>query len=195
MPFFRHCHLNLFFFILFINPIVMASSTMTHEELMGVEKTIIDSDELRQQLQKSAVLLANYEIEAKKLVRMANSGADQQSINSQASKLLDLSEVVIDSARFRLPQCDEYLAKSTALRDSLSDISHERLEQDYHHDGALPEAPAECYHAKDLFVHPASVLVLTRDDPGLTTDTRSSITAEITEVLAHTEFVRQLVLY
>jgi hypothetical protein len=195
MPFFRHCHLNLFLFILFINHIVMASSTMTNEELMGVEKTIIDSDELRQQLQKSAVLLANYEIEAKKLVRMANSGADQQSINSQASKLLDLSEVVIDSARFRLPQCDEYLAKSTALRDSLSDISHERLEQDYHHDGALPEAPAECYHAKDLFVHPASVLVLTRDDPGLTTDTRSSITAEITEVLAHTEFVRQLVLY
>lgn len=187
--------LKVFPLFLFIIQFVTASSTMTNEQLMGVEKTIVDSDEVRQQLQKSAVLLANYEIEAKKLVRMTKSGADEQAINAQASKLLDLSEVVIDSARFRLPQCDEYLAKSIALRTSLSEISHESLEKDYHHDGALPEAPAECYHAKDLFVHPATVLVLTRDDPQLASETRNSITAEITEVLAHTEFVRQLVLY
>jgi hypothetical protein len=182
-------------FFIFTYQLVIASSTMTNEELMGVEKTIVDSDELRQQLQKSAVLLANYEIEAKKLVRMTQNGASTELINTQASQLLDLSEVVIDSARFRLPQCDEYLAKSIALRDSLSEISHARLEKDYHHDGALPKAPAECYHAKDLFVHPATVLVLTRDDPDLGEQTRSSITAEITEVLAHTEYVRQLVLY
>ena len=139
--------------------------------------------------------MANYEIEAKKLIRMTESGADSQNINTQASKLLDLSEVVIDSARFRLPQCDEYLAKSIAVRDSLHDISHARLEKDYHHDGALPKSPAECYHAKDLFIHPATVLVLTRDDPALGENTKNSIKMEIIEVLAHTEFVRQLVLY
>ncbi len=183
-----------FLFIL-INQIVTASSTMTNEELMGVDKAIVDSEQVRQQLQKSAVLLANYEIEAKKLVRMTETGANSQAINTQASQLLDLSEVVIESARFRLPQCDEYLAKSTALRGSLDSISHARLEKDYHHDGALPQAPAECYHAKDLFVHPATVLVLTRDDPALNEETKTSIKAEITEVLAHTEVVRQLVLY
>ena len=30
-------------------------------------------------------------------------------------------------------------------------------EKDYHHDGALPKAPPECYHVKDTFVHPATV--------------------------------------
>ena len=162
---------------------------------MGVKKTIVDSDEVRQKLQKSAVLLTNYEIQAKKLVRMTEKGADNLSINAQAMRLLDLSETVIESARFRLPQCDEYLSKSIALRSSLAEISHERLEKDYHHDGVLPSAPAECYHAKDLFIHPATVMVLTRDDPALGEDTKNSIKLEILEVLAHTELVRQLVLY
>ena len=108
---------------------------------------------------------------------------------------MSLSEEVIDSARFRLPQCDEYLAMSIALRELLEDITHEALERDYHHDGALPEAPNECYHAKDLFVHPATVTVLLRDDPKLGQETLDSIKAEILEVLAHTEYVRQLVMY
>lgn len=66
-----------------------------------------------------------------------------------------------------------------ALKDSLSDISHENLEKNYHHDGALPKAPSECYHTKDLFVHPATVFVLTRDDPVVSSETKSSIKAGI----------------
>lgn len=191
----RSCLITVLLFSPCFNPPLSASSTMTNEQLLGVKKATIDSEEVRQQLQKSAVLLANYEILAQKLVKMTDSGADSASINSQAGELLNLSETVIDSARFRLPQCDDYLKQSMALRASLGEISHARLESDYHHDGALPSAPMECYHAKDLFVHPATVLVLTRDDPALSESTRNSIKAEINEVLAHTEFVRQLVLY
>ena len=77
----------------------------------------------------------------------------------------------------------------------MKNISHDTLERDYHHDGALPKAPGECYHTKDLFVHPATVIVLTRDDPSLSVATKSSINAEITEVLMHTELVRQLVIF
>ena len=174
---------------------LMASTTMSNKEIANVKRRDIDSEELRQKIENSAVLLANYEIEAKKLVRLVETQGNSEGINQQASKLMNLSESVIDSARFRLPQCDEYLAMSIALRSRLGEISHASLESDYHHDGALPEAPAECYHAKDLFIHPATVLVLTRDDPGLKNETRMSIKAEIIEVLAHTEFVRQLVLY
>ena len=109
--------------------------------------------------------------------------------------MLSLSEVVIESAQFRLPQCNEYLTKTLAIKTSLEEISHETLEKDYHHDGALPKAPGECYHTKDLFIHPATVYVLVRDDPSLQDTTKSSINAEITEVLAHTELVRRLVIY
>ncbi len=112
-----------------------------------------------------------------------------------AEKLLTLSESFIESAQFRLPQCEEYLEKTITLKEGLHEISHETLEKGYHHDGALPKAPGECYHTKDLFVHPATVMVLTRDDPELGNDTKRLIKAEITEMLAHTEVVRQLVIY
>ena len=51
--------------ILLINQNVIASFTLTPEQLMGVKKSIVDSDEVSQKLQKSAVLLTNYEIQAK----------------------------------------------------------------------------------------------------------------------------------
>ena len=118
-----------------------------------------------------------------------------KTIQKKAKELLKLSETVIESAQFRLPQCGEYLAKTLALKTNLENIEHEILEKDYHHDGALPDAPGECYHTKDLFIHPATVYVLVRDDPSLMNETKSSINDEITEVLAHTELVRKLVIY
>src|SRR5690606_34534917 len=113
----------------------------------------IKSNSDRERIQKAAVLLANYEIEAKKLIAMVEQPAPVAGeVQAQAGKLMSLSETVIDSARFRLPQCGDYLAQSMVLKDRLGEISHDALEKDYHHDGALPKAPFECYHAKDLFV-------------------------------------------
>ena len=175
--------------------IASASQTLSSEQLNKVSRARIDDDNSRQQIERSAVLLAYYEIEAKKLLRMAENDTEAEILSNKAQQLMEFSEVVIDSARFRLPQCDDYLAQSIALKEQLDSITHARLESDYHHDGALPDAPAECYHAKDLFVHPATVKVLTRDDPALGDNTRTAIKAEIAEVLAHTEYVRQLVMY
>lgn len=173
-----------------------ASSTAGNPQYKDIKKSTVDSEKDRQRLQDAAALLARYEIEAKKLLGMLEEkSSGSHNISTQAEELLTLSEDVIDSARFRLPQCDEYLAQSVALRDKLGDISHAALESDYHQDGALPAAPPECYHTKDLFVHPATVLVLVRDDPAMNDTTRSSIRAEIEEVLAHTGVVRQLVFF
>ena len=183
--------------ILSMNQGVLASSVAISEDaLKDVKRTEVTSAADRERLQKTAVLLANYEIEAKKLLTMIETANGvNDTINQQTGKLMNLAETVIDSARFRLPQCDEYLTKSLALKDKLKDISHDTLEKDYHMDGALPKAPMECYHTKDLFVHPATVMVLTRDDPKLSDATKATIKAEITEVLGHTEMVRQLVIY
>ena len=172
-----------------------ASGTMKEEDIANVDRTRINSEAARNKLQQAAGLLANYEINSNKLIAMLHEGATSHAIRDKANELIDLSENIIASARFRLPQCDEYLAKTLALRPRLSTISHASLEKDYHHDGALPAAGEECYHTKDLFVHPATVQVLTRDDPALSEQTRSAIEAEIAEVLAHTELVRKLVIY
>ncbi len=192
---FKSLYFTIFFISLVLCQDVMASSTMTDDEVQNIQRAAIEGDEDRKRLQQAAVLLAHYEIEARKIIKRIDAGATGEIISEQAKKLLNLSEGVISSAQFRLPQCDAYLAKTMALKNSLQEISHETLEKDYHQDGALPAAPAECYHAKDLFVHPASVIVLIRDDPALGNTTKSSIKSEITEILVHTEVVRQLVFY
>ena len=175
---------------------VYASGTMSSEEINSVERVEVKSEQDKKRLSIAAGLLAQYEIASKKLIASLDSkDLSAESTTLQASDLLKLSEEVISSAQFRLPQCKDYLEKTLVLKDQLKTISHESLEKDFHHDGALPKAPVECYHTKDLFVHPATVIVLTRDDPSLSSETKDSITAEITEVLAHTELVRQLVIY
>ena len=171
-------------------------ASMSDKDINNVSKTDVVEKDDKERLSKAASLLTNYEIEAKKLLEMLKTkNIDSKTIQNKAKDLLSLSEVVIESAQFRLPQCNEYLTKTLAIKTSLEEISHETLEKDYHHDGALPEAPGECYHTKDLFIHPATVYVLVRDDPSLQDATKSSINAEITEVLAHTELVRRLVIY
>jgi hypothetical protein len=173
-----------------------ASGTMSEKDISDVKKVDAVSEEDKKRLSIAAGLLANYEFAAKKLIDdLDNSNISAQVISHQANELLTLSESVISSAQFRLPQCKEYLEKTLVLKDHLDKISNETLEKDFHHDGALPKAPTECYHTKDLFVHPATVIVLTRDDPSLLDKTKSSINAEITEVLGHLELVRQLVIY
>jgi len=187
------------FMCLLMNQNLFASSggsSMSKEEIKNVSKANVTDKNHQEKISKAAALLSDYEIEAKKLLEMLNEDkTNSKVIQNKAKELLNLSEIVIQSAQFRLPQCNDYLTKTLALKENLEKISHETLEKDYHHDGALPEAPGECYHTKDLFVHPATVYVLVRDDPSLIKDTKVSINAEITEVLAHTELVRQLVIY
>ena len=184
------------FIYLLINQNLYASGSMSDDEINNVSRTNVTNKNDQERLSKAAALLSNYEIEAKKLLAMLDtSGLNSEVIQNKAKELLNLSEIVIQSAQFRLPQCNDYLTKTLLLKRNLENISHETLEKDYHHDGALPKAPGECYHTKDLFVHPATVYVLVRDDPSLIDKTKSSINAEITEVLAHIELVRQLVIY
>ena len=189
-------HLNSLLFLLFFScQAGYASTPVKTVDVSKINRVEITEKNDRLRLQRTAGLLANYEIEAKKLIDMVDEGYPGVSIQKKAEELMDLSENVFDSAKFRLPQCEDYLTKSMELKDNINIISHEDLEKNYHLDGALPKAPGECYHTKDLFVHPATVIVLTRDDPALSEATKSSIKAEITEVLGHTEMVRQLVIY
>ena len=184
------------FIYLLINQNLYASGSMSDDEINNVSKTNVANKNDQERLSKAAALLSNYEIEAKKLLAMLDaSELNSEVIQNKAKELLNLSEIVIQSAQFRLPQCNDYLTKTLLLKRNLENISHDTLEKDYHHDGALPKASGECYHTKDLFVHPATVYVLVRDDPSLIDKTKSSINAEITEVLAHIELVRQLVIY
>lgn len=184
-----------FLFFIFIQ-FSYASGSLSTEFLHKVKKTKIVSDEEIEKLSITAGFLAEYEFKVKKILSLLNEySTDKAGLNEQANQLLGISEKIIDSARFRLPQCDKYLEKTLILKDYISIISAEKLEEQYHQDGALPKAPSECYHTKDLFVHPATVVVLLRDKPLSNFKTIKTIRAELTEVIAHIEIVRQLVIY
>ena len=173
-----------------------ASSTkLSDSAIEAVEKAALSTDEKKKQRQAIAVMLAEYEIAGKKLLDGLEKNAGKSEIDQQANALLASGEKIMDWGRFRLAQCDAYLEKSLELKAKLGEISQDTLERDYHHDGALPKAPPECYHIKDTFVHPATVLVLTRNDPALGEETVAGIRMEILEVLGHTEVVRQLIVY
>jgi len=149
-----------------LHQVSYASSTMSDDEVNNVVRAKVTNESDRNRLSIAAGLLADYEIAAKKLVTsLEHDDISAAKINRQANQLLNLSENVIKSAQFRLPQCDEYLAKTLALKNSLHEISHDTLEKDYHHDGALPKAPGECYHTKDLFVHPANCNCINKRRP------------------------------
>lgn len=168
----------------------LASGVMSQEQMASINKAALEAE----QLSKVAGYLAEYEIEAKKLIKGLDTVKLAQ-LNNQATDLINLAQGVISSAKFRLPQCEAYLTKTLALKQQINTISDETIERDYHHDGVLPEAAPECYHTKDLFIHPATVLIHTRDHPDLSKPTKEAIHGEIAEVLAHLEQVRSMVVY
>ena len=177
------------------NLLASSDAKLDETQVQTIEKTAITSAETEQQRQAIAVMLAEYEFDGRKLLERLDNGADRTMIDQQAGALLAAGEQIMAWARFRLRQCDAYLGRALELKALLADITLDVLERDYHHDGALPQAPPECYHVKDTFVHPATVLVLTRLDPSLAEDTIAGIRTELLEVLGHTEVMRQLVVY
>ena len=83
------------------------------------------------------------------------------------------------------PECKEYLEAIRDVGPKLKDLPLEEIESGYHADGKLPKMPSpECYHGKDLVVHPATVSALAK--AGLSTPgARESAKHEIVEVLSH----------
>jgi len=109
----------------------------------------------------SADNLSAYQHEAHKLLEnIEQKGAG---IEQQAKQLVDLSKPLLADFKAKYPQCSEYLNALNAAADSMADLPLAEIEAGYHSDGLLPALPdANCYHAKDLLVHPATVQAMAK---------------------------------
>ncbi len=134
--------------------------------------------------------VAKYEAASLELLNAVSSGQSLSEIGVQAHGLADLSQVIIGDFAVRYPPCGPYLNQALKVVGLLDSLTLAEIERDYHADGALPDAPAFCYNAKDLVVHPATVLLWVREPDG--PDTRARISAEIQEVRTHLVQVRKL---
>ena len=112
--------------------------------------------------------------------------------SAAAKELVTISKSLLPAVVAKKPICEAYLSAAIKAADEMLTISVDEIERDYHADGKLPPVKdAACYHAKDLLVHPATVVVLAANQ---THDqkTKEQMHHEIEEVLEHFGQVKQL---
>ena len=108
-----------------------------------------------------------------------------EEILASADALTQVGLDLLPALEAQHPECKPYFAAIAEVGLSLKDLPLEEIELGYHLDGKLPAMPGpECYHGKDLVVHPATVAAMAK--AGITTDEeRNSAKDEIAEVLGH----------
>ena len=126
-----------------------------------------------------------YRQQANALVAAIDGDADAAAILVLADELTATGLSMLPAMKTEHPVCGAYLDAITAVGATLKDLPLEEIESGYHSDGKLPPMPsAECYHGKDLVVHPATVAAMAKS--GLATpEDRRSAKGEIVEVLGH----------
>ena len=126
-----------------------------------------------------------YRSQAKHLITLLEAGAPEAEVLLAADTLTQTGIAALEPMIRQHPECEGYLRAIEAAGPTLKTLPLAEIETGYHSDGALPPMPSpECYHGKDLVVHPATVAAMAT--AGLKTqDARTDAKAEITEVLAH----------
>lgn len=126
-----------------------------------------------------------YRTEAEALVAAIDGGKDATEIGALADGLTKTGLSMLPAMIEAHPVCKGYLDAISAVGSTLKDLPLAEIESGYHMDGKLPPMPSpECYHGKDLVVHPATVSALAK--AGLSTpEDRRSAKGEIVEVLGH----------
>ena len=114
-------------------------------------------------------------------------------IDKSSAKLVDLAKEILPAFSENNPACKIYLDIVMSAADSMQQLSLEQIEADYHLDGKLPTLTnGDCYHAKDLLVHPATVVVMAKTLKD-TKANRKKMQHEIAEVIQHLGAVQQAV--
>ena len=157
--------------------------------LVGCNKTpqqTTDSALTENSVAESALkLFTDYKANAEQLIVLIETNGTDADIEKSSASLVAASKPIINSFIDKFPQCQEYLTALSQAADIIPTLSLAEIESGYHADGKLPKlTDANCYHAKDLLVHPATVqaMAIIGIDG---TEQRKQAKAEIVEVISH----------
>lgn len=132
-----------------------------------------------------------YRKEAESLVSLAkNERATKQDISKKAYKLISLAKPIISEFMAKQKKCKVVLQKVLDDSTLMTNISLKKIEIDYHDGEALPKADEDCYEPKELIVHPATVVIITKEKFNI--KGRDQIIDEIDEVLSHLEVMLKI---
>ena len=119
--------------------------------------------------------------------------ASFSAIDKSSAKLVNLAKEILPAFSRSNPACKEYLDAVMAAADTMQQSTLKEIEADYHADGKLPAfTDGNCYHAKDLLVHPATVVVMAKTLKD-TKANREKMAHELAEVIEHLGLVQKAV--
>jgi hypothetical protein len=115
---------------------------------------------------------------------------DPKVVNLQARQLFTLSKKILTDFVKAKPECAHYLQALLKVDQGLLKLTPEAIESGYHRDGRLPKNDNPvCHHAKDLMVHPATVVVLNTQTPRVE---RVLMQKEVIELKGHLHEVQNM---
>lgn len=131
-----------------------------------------------------------YQDGAEALIALIDGSAADEQVGQSADALVTLGLALLPDMVEAHPECAAYLDAIAEVGPRLKHLPLDEIEAGYHKDGALPEMPSpECYHGKDLVVHPGTVSAMAT--LGIkTSEDRAQAKAEIVEVLTHLSQVK-----
>lgn len=137
---------------------------------------------------KGKALLDAYDAESKGLLESIAAEPKSKKVQDTSKSLVEKGITLTKLMLKKEPECAPYLNALLKAAPTLGNLSAEDIETGYHQDGKLPKSPKEaCYHAKDLVVHPATVLVMAKSaEPVKPLEMKK----EIAEVIAHLHHIR-----
>ena len=166
----------------------MNQSSSTKESMNVPKEEIIPNSKSKETADKKnnlQILSDRYNEQATNLIHALEGDIPSLEILTMSEELTQTGVSFIPNIITMYPECKAYLEAVREVAPKLKELPLEEIESGYHADGKLPKTPSpECYHGKDLVVHPATVAALAKI--GLTTpDLRQKAKHEIVEVLAH----------
>jgi hypothetical protein len=116
-----------------------------------------------------------------------NGSQSKPKVREHMEELVKISKGLNKSFADKHAECKDYLTKALDQADKLPEMTLDQIEKGYHADAALPKAPGLCHHAKDLLVHPATVLIHLKSEGS---KVMTSALAELTELSTHLAVVQ-----
>lgn len=154
----------------------------------SIDTQVMTSPPLGRVSPASKSALAEYERVAREFLNQAEANAAVPELQPLAQRMLELGIEVVPDYVGAVPDCKAYLEEAAKIESRWSELDPEVIERDYHQDGALPPMPqnVDCYHMKDVVVHPATALALLAQ-PVVDWE---QVRLEISEVVSHAIAVR-----
>ena len=127
----------------------------------------------------------NYKVVATDLLKSIKSKEDIRIVKDKAMKTIELALPVLAAYGKKHPKCKVLTDFIIQNKESIISLTPSQLELNYHDGAALPKFDEECYDIKELVVHPATVVSLSREE--LNAEKWNQMFDEIEEVLGHFE--------